>query len=257
MKSILGYTFIALISFVIGYFTYPTLNPLSVVENTNAVATESNKNLADETNDELVNFDKGPVVEGDENSKVLEDETIKVTSNSSSEALQQTSKTVSSINPPKQVTNNSMQTQALQEWGEQHNSELEILIATHMPTDIAPHMLEQVKLDNQFLSSPEIKQPLAQDNLWAYNKEQELKAYIARHELADKFELLNVSCKQLMCDVLGLEQEPQAWIKIFFSMFKNITNMMTPNESQGAKAINYVNGDGSTSIYFQLKFHPE
>ena len=115
-------------------------------------------------------------------------------------------------------------------------------------------MIDKVNTDNPFITNPEIKQDADYDDNWAYIIEQDLTTYINNHQLADQFKLLNVSCKQLMCDVLGTELESQGWIKIFFGMFKNIPGLLSPNESKNSKSLTYLNGDGTSTIYFQLEF---
>lgn len=148
------------------------------------------------------------------------------------------------------------QKEELKQWAAQHKSELNKLINTHVPNHIADNMFNMVVENNEFLTEPRIKQNPDIDNNWAYNTEQELTSYIKNHTEADKFDLISVSCKQLKCDVLGIEKEAQAWIKIFFSMFKNLPNVNPPDSSGDTTSFSFLNGDSTTSIYYQLKFNP-
>lgn len=160
----------------------------------------------------------------------------------------------SSIEPPSVSEENKEQMVELATWAEQHKNKINDLITAHAPDAVAEHMVKKVSEDNDFLSAPELKQDLEQDENWAYNTEQELKTYINNHQFAEQFQLLNLSCKQLTCDILGIEKAPQAWLQIFFSMFSNINNLLPPDETKPTRSVSYMNGDNTSTIYYQLQF---
>lgn len=122
-----------------------------------------------------------------------------------------------------------------------------------MSHETAEHMKLQISKDNEFLSQPPINQDPIEDENWAYNMEQQLKVLISQHELSDSFELLNLSCKQLMCDILGVEKDGNTWFKLYISILQAAPNAEFPDDNNATKSVQYMEGDIAV-VYSQIKF---
>lgn len=254
MRTSISYVIIAIIAFSLGYFTYPELNQNNSTDNQIATSpTESTEHKPKSITKQ--NTQTKAIVttsQQEQNTDVKPDNTTSGMAPTESDDQLAIIEDFPEENYEQQAT--KAEKGELVQWASEHKSELSELINAHVPSQIAENMFKQVSDGNEFLTAPEMKQPPELDSNWAYNMEQELTAYINNHTNADGFDLIKVSCKQLTCDVLGTEKENQAWIKIYFSMFKNVPNINPPNSSGSTKSLSYINGDGTSSIYFQLEF---
>ena len=115
-------------------------------------------------------------------------------------------------------------------------------------------MKSRIFEDNDFLTEPTIKQDPEDDMNWAYNMEEQLKLIISQHELSDSFELVNLTCKQLMCDIFGVEKTSNTWIKLYVSLLQNAPNIELPNGQNDPKSVVYME-DGVAVVYAQLRFN--
>lgn len=258
MKTPLSYFAIALISFAAGYLVNPILNS----DNHITTKTPSNKSKleveqATVQQQEQMNSNSSTVTTANHSTKGNLDSVTTVESKSSTGSK---AELIDLIETPPENTAAKLVTPAqireLREWASKHKAELNDLINTHVPNHIAEDMLNMVTNNNEFLTQPAVKQDPAVDSNWAFNTEQELRSYIENHPESTNFDLISVSCKQLKCDVLGIEKQAQSWIKIFFSMFKNLPNVNPPDSSGDTNSFSFLNGDDTTSIYYQLKFKP-
>jgi len=143
--------------------------------------------------------------------------------------------------------------QELQQWSASHTDDLNELITGHMSGLAAKHLQSKILENNMLLSEPPIKQDSANDLNWSYDMEQHLRDVIGELASDGQLELLNLSCKQLVCDVLGLEQEPHAWLKIYINILHSVPNVVRSNDSSGFSPISYLDGDVQV-LYAQIRF---
>ncbi|MCP4413717.1 MAG: hypothetical protein GY808_14245 [Gammaproteobacteria bacterium] len=97
--------------------------------------------------------------------------------------------------------------QELQKWSVDHTEQLLKLIETNLPDFVAKEMKKQITINNNFLDNPELRQEPIEDSNWAFLMEQYLNDFISTHELSDDFELINLTCKQLTCGILGINHD--------------------------------------------------
>ena len=258
LKTLLSYLTVALLGFGVGYLTHPLIN----TSNDLTTKTLSNKpqrkyeqpssQLRAQTKSNNSTAVVAKSKAGDSLIKAnVEKTTSSATANEDPIAIIQIipeNTAAQSITPE--------QTAELRAWANNHKAELNELINTHLPNHIAQNMIDMIGQNNAFLTQPAVKQDPAIDANWAVSTEEELRSYIENHPESSHFDLISVSCKQLKCDVLGIEKEAQAWIKIFFSMFKNLPNVNPPDSSGDTNSFSFLNGDDTTSVYYQLKFKP-
>ncbi len=144
----------------------------------------------------------------------------------------------------------------LSDWASEHRSKVSDLIEAHASPQLSGYMVEKMKEANSFVSQPELKQPLAEDEGWAFNMEQELRQFIASHETTESFELLNLSCKQLVCDILGRDSGGHSWQKLYIAILTKVPTVELPNPNiNPPKMLNYLDGD-IAMIYAQIRFKP-
>lgn len=252
MKGLLIKSIIAVVFFVLGYVFYPTINS---VQNEGAIESEIKAQSLiknDAKRDVLQTFEplasnKLPTVK---KVQVPEAKNAKVEINLLTIEEQTTSLNVQEELEEIDETGVSIQEELVQ-WSAEHKKQIEQLIEANMQNESAEHMKAQISNGNDFLSKPPIMQDLIEDELWAYNMEQQLRLLIAQHELSYGFNLLNLSCRQLMCDIFGIEKESNTWIKLYFSLLQNAPNAEFPDANSGLKSIQYMQNDTSSQIRFK------
>jgi len=248
MKSLSINTLIAIVCFTLGYVFYPVVNESNVeleptlvnkkevednfqiVKTQKSVSTTKSEILAASNLEVLPNVEEGNTQIDTEGEQVqttdkenILDETVI--------ALQK----------------------ELKEWSVDHKDRIDELVTANMSSETSEHMKSKISQDNDFLSEPPIEQDSTEDDTWAYNMEQQLKLLIDQHELSDKFELLNLSCKQLMCDILGIEKEGSTWMKLYFSLLKNAPMVNFPDGNNAPKSVMYMDNNVAV-VYSQIKF---
>jgi len=248
MKNLFINTVIAIVCFTLGYAFYPSINEAKI-ETT----------LSNKVNTENIVIDDTAVV------KVP---TIKVNSDASNDLAMSVSAKEESVeldeaNVDEQVnlvvkekiTDESVifVQKELEEWSVAHKDQINELVTAHMSSENAEHMKLQISKNNEFLTQPPIKQDPIEDDNWAYNMEQQLKLLISQHELSDKFQLLNLSCKQLMCDIFGVEKEGNTWFKLYVSLLQNAPKVEFPDGNNDPKSVVYMENDVAV-VYSQIRF---
>ncbi|GGD79556.1 hypothetical protein [Lacimicrobium alkaliphilum] len=249
MKNLLMNTTVAIAFFIFGYIFYPMINEVNV--ETELMGGE-NKVREDFTIVESENL-VGPVKanQGDLNDVEVsggsEKETVELDGYNGREAVDfDEEETVED----KELV--SFQNE-LKEWAAVHKARVSDLITAYMSSGSAEHMKLQIMDGNEFLTQPPIEQDVVEDESWAYNMEELLDILISKHELSDKFQLLNLSCKQLMCDILGVEKEAGVWFKLYVSLLQNAPGIEFPDGNNDPKSVAYMENDVAV-IYSQLKF---
>ena len=252
MKNLLINTIVAIVCFTLGYTLYPSINDTKFETTlTNKVNTH-NSGREDKS---VVKLPKlAPKIKtnsGNSNPPEL------------SESTQEKNIEINKANEDEQV--NLLEKEEiidetvlvlqkeLEEWSVEHKDRINELVTSIMSSESSEHMKSQISQENDFLSEPSIEQDAAEDDNWAYNMEQHLKVLIAQHELSDKFELVNLSCKQLMCDILGIEKEGGSWCKLYISLLQNAPMAEFPNGNDDPKSVVYMEGDVAV-VYDQIRF---
>ncbi|GLX84502.1 hypothetical protein tloyanaT_07540 [Thalassotalea loyana] len=251
MNNFVKLLLIALFGAAAGYQLYPIVNATSLDSSQHGTTEQSENHkkaqttVSESANNQLAHANKAP-------------SSVEKMSNESQSAKAQS--TDLAISPQNQnsgeelLTEDSYAVQELQQWSIEHKEKLNQMIDSNMPSSISSSMKSSISRNNQMLNDMPLQQDHAVDADWAYLMEQDIRAYIAQHELSPSFDLLNVSCKQLTCDVMGIENEAGIWFQIYrgFYSFKNIK---FPNE--GSKPVNVSRMDnGITYIYAQIMFKP-
>jgi hypothetical protein len=251
MKNLITNIIIAIVCFTLGYMFYPSINETNI----NPILTnEKNSDENIQSNSETVKQQK--IV-----TESINDRTITNTPEQLANIVEETE--VDEINTTPQVSseikdkakdegNIVFQTE-LEEWSAVHKEQINELISAHMSGETAEHMKLQILKDNEFLSKPPINQDPIEDENWAYNMEQQLKLLISQHELSDSFELLNLSCKQLLCDILGVEKDGNTWFKLYINLLQTAPNAEFPDGNNDPKSVQYMEGDIAV-IYSQIRF---
>lgn len=150
-----------------------------------------------------------------------------------------------------QLTNEEL---VLNEWAKEHSTKLKELIDANSSSELSSHMFAKIKEGTPFVNQPELKQDVIDDDVWAYNMTQELRMFIENHQDAANFELLNVSCKQLMCDILGKDIGGNSWIKIYIDALTQLPNAEFPSsDTESPMSLTYLDGNDNI-VYAQVKF---
>ncbi len=113
--------------------------------------------------------------------------------------------------------------------------------------------LDIISQDNPMLSKRDPQYQAAEDESWAYVMERDIQSAIAQHENADSFVVHNITCKQRLCDVLGLELAEGIWMKIYISLIQALPNVVPPNSNSGLRQVRF-SEPGGNLIYGQLAF---
>lgn len=252
MKSLFINTIIAIVCFTFGYMFYPSINDAKVETTlTNKVNIDNNVEndlIIEKVQKTVPKFKKDTVVANN----------VEMSANTNEENLEfdkvNVGEEVNTIVKEKVSDDPALVVQKeLKEWSAVHKEQINELVTAHLSNETAEHMKLQISKDNDFLSQPPIKQDPIEDDNWAYNMEQQLKVLISQHELSESFELLNLSCKQLMCDIFGVEKEDRAWFKLYVNLLQNVPNIEMPDGNNDPKSVVYRENDVAV-VYSQIRF---
>lgn len=144
--------------------------------------------------------------------------------------------------------------ETLIDWSVNHKNKLHQIFDENMPQSISSSMKSSLVNNNTMLNDPTVEQDTIEDDNWAFLMEQDIRAHITQHDLSAGFDILNISCKQLICDIVGIERQANSWLPIYrgFYSFPNIRF-----RSEGKKPKNIVRTDqGIQYIYAQIIFKP-
>jgi len=251
MKNLFTNIIIAIVCFTLGYVFYPTINGTKIEPIlTNKISTDEN------IKDDSATAKVQRTVSELNNEKTISNNSEQLTSvvDDFEVDIVNTSTQVSSVKKDKVIDEAVIFVQKeLEEWSVVHKEQINELISAHMSSETAEHMKLQISKDNEFLSQPPINQDPIEDENWAYNMEQQLKVLISQHELSESFELLNLSCKQLMCDILGVEKDGNTWFKLYISLLQTTLNAEFPDGNNDPKSVKYMEGDVAV-VYSQIRF---
>jgi len=252
MKNLFSNIVVAAVCLSSGYLLYPVLNENNEeLELVNELNTNNEQQLSQTKTDT-------PQLVAQSDKKVVETKNNPVITN-----IEKDDKVLvaeKDINVPEPAQNDEVVNdsrivlqQELKEWTMEHKERIDELITANMSSSVSEGMKAQVIKDNDFLTKPELKQDSTEDENWSYNMEQEINRIIAEQALGDKFELLNISCKQLTCDILGVEKEGNTWFKLYVNILKNAPMAEFPNGENAPKSLVYMD-NGKSLIYSQIRF---
>jgi len=249
MKNLFINAIVAIVCFTLGYGFYPSINDTEIVTALSDKVDIENDDTAVVKAQELV-----PTIKV--NSDLSNDLVTSANAKEENVALDEVN-IDEEVNPvvKEQITDETVivAQKELEEWSVAHKDQINELVTAHMTSENAEHMKLQISKDNEFLTQPPIKQDPIEDDNWAYNMEQQLKLLISQHELSDKFQLLNLSCKQLMCDIFGVEKEGNTWFKLYVSLLQNAPKVEFPDGNNDPKSVVYMENNVAV-VYSQIRF---
>ncbi|MCU4677293.1 hypothetical protein N7931_16845 [Catenovulum sp. 2E275] len=141
----------------------------------------------------------------------------------------------------------------IKQWAKNHIDDLEQIMDDNFPENIAENMKAGILENNDFLNDTELQQQAELDENWAYLMEQDIRSLIAQDQNSDGFQLLQVTCKQLVCDILGIETQPYSWNKIMSGLFRGLSNIRFETDSSKIRNLSWFQDDISYT-YAQLLF---
>lgn len=246
MNSNLKTLLILIVAFGLGYITYPLVNPKEqqkVVYNTTNNATKQAQSNNSFTSASNSNSDQNEL----HSDSGQTSQTVKHTSEQSKERKSIAKEVVQVEN-----SNNENQHKELKHWVVEHKSNLEQLVSTHFPDDIVDHFQLKVDENNLMFNEPDIKQDEQKDENWAYIKEQDIRAIYEQQKSLNGVELINVTCKQLACDMLGTAEGIGKWMKAYTALY-SLPDVLFPDDSPKPVHVSFTKEDKSYS-YSQIFF---
>lgn len=247
MNSNLKTSVTLITAFGLGYVTYPLINP--------SIQQEANNKI---------------VAEASEQAQSDNAFTLATTSNSGQNKLpnesfqpaqmvnQPSEQSAESNSTSKEVVqmesdNNRYQQKELTQWVVEHKSNLEQLVKSHFPDDIVDNFQIKIDENNAVFNEPEMKQDEQKDENWAYIKEQDIRAIYEQQKSLLDVELINVTCKQLACDMLGTAKGISEWMKAYTALY-SLPDVLFPDDSPTkAVHVSFTKEDKSYS-YSQIFF---
>ncbi|SNY49520.1 hypothetical protein SAMN06297280_1446 [Arsukibacterium tuosuense] len=133
-------------------------------------------------------------------------------------------------------------------WSEDYKKELFLIVDENMPQHSADFMKLQINKNSSHINNNELKQDPAIDENWAYIMEQDIRSLINQHQLKAEFDILSVTCKQLSCEILGIEYTAQSWQKIYVSLLTALPNVVFPDV--GGAAPTFSINEGARDLVF-------
>ncbi|WP_018277934.1 hypothetical protein WKI13_09190 [Teredinibacter turnerae] len=137
-------------------------------------------------------------------------------------------------------------------WTDDRAREVEAII-NNIAKDysVREHMLEKIKSESQFLNPRDAEQDPYDDEIWAYEKKQELANIIYSQPGSSSLEISSITCKQLLCEVIGKERD-NAWLPILRQILIQAKNIdYKNNNSEKTFGVLY-RGDESDSYFYKI-----
>ncbi len=260
MKNTLSILFIL----IIGYCLYPLLNSTE----TNASANNSKLTITTKAN-KLVSPPPFPPAKKSEHiSQPVNNmqDILNAQPNSSSDSSEQSNNspmtTLDNINLNAQQTKflphlepeeYERQTQNFVKWSDDHKNELDTVIDSYLSGDAADYFKTSILKSNDLYENQTIEQDETDDEIWSYLMEQDINALIMQHEHNNAIDLITVTCKQLICEIILIENQPGFWWEIYKSLRMQLPNVQRPTE--GNRPRNITNSQSDIKfLYSQIKF---
>jgi hypothetical protein len=142
--------------------------------------------------------------------------------------------------------------QELNDWAESHKKILYDLIESKLPEKAASNLKKLILIQNQSIEPRTVYQDAVLDEAWAYQMEQTLNDLIMQYEPSYGTEIVNITCKQLICEVLGINHaEPT--LLVLQTTIRNhplLINILDSVQTRMSSTIE----NNRFYVYFQLTF---
>ena len=139
-------------------------------------------------------------------------------------------------------------------WKEEHKETVSTAIANIAPEHLAESMLKMVLENSEFLNQMENNLSEAENEVWAYEAEYELQSMLMTHPKSADLEISNITCKQLMCELVVKSWDSDSWHDINAHTFRNLSGLIPPQQSETNLRSLQFREDGSIYIYKVLEF---
>lgn len=150
------------------------------------------------------------------------------------------------FNPSESITTISEQgakSELLVAWSKEYENELFGIVENNMSTRTADFMKLQLTKNSFLLNNHELKQDAGEDDNWAYLMEDNIRSAIEQHELKPDFDILSIKCKQLSCEIMGIERAVNTWQTIYVSLFSVLPSAIFPDINDGPTSYSIKEGD--------------
>lgn len=142
----------------------------------------------------------------------------------------------------------------IRQWISGHQTHIQNTLSNIMPDEISEEMKTNIFEKSLFLENMEKTEGDASDENWGYEKTQELWGIIAHHPLSAEYEVASITCKQLMCEVIGLVYNTDSWMEIHVAIFQNATNIIPGWPNDGRPPNISFRSDGKVYMYTTYGF---
>ena len=137
----------------------------------------------------------------------------------------------------------------LRQWSEAHKTEVGEVIAKMASESTAESMTQKIYEGSQFLSEMEETLDQSSNEFWAYQAKAELETLIYSHPLAHDVEIVSLSCKQLMCELIAVVNNLDSWFQIDFHIRNNVRRI---NNELPALNLFHRDPESSASYYYNI-----
>lgn len=142
------------------------------------------------------------------------------------------------------------------EWARAHTQDLYDSLNGWASEETAWGMRNAIGKDSVFVQPREKAMDEVTDIDWSMRKQQELAAIIQRNDRAADFELLSLTCKQFMCEIVGSTHSIDVWRGVYRDILIQASNMVMPTIDE-SDMIGLFNDDGTQRVYALCRFLSE
>lgn len=128
-------------------------------------------------------------------------------------------------------------------WSKEYEKQLFDIVENNMSTHTADFMKLQLTKNSFLLNNRQLKQDSEEDANWAYLMEDNIRSAIEQHELKPDFDILSIKCKQLSCEIMGIERAVNTWHNIYVSLLSELPNAIFPDINDGSSSYSIKEGD--------------
>lgn len=139
------------------------------------------------------------------------------------------------------------------EWARTHAQNLYDTFDRWASKETAWGMRDAVGKNSAFIRPREKVMDDATDENWALVKQQELRDIMQANSRASEFELVSLTCKQLMCEIVGSTRSIDVWRGIFRDLLVQAKNIAPSNDEEG-DMVGLFNDDGIRRVYTLCRF---
>lgn len=150
-----------------------------------------------------------------------------------------------------------LDTPEFREWKGKQITETLDVISSEMSDDAKEFMGNLIQNKSEFYKERQNKHPETNDDdSWSYNAQKELYSLIESHPLSADYRVLKISCKELMCEVIGEVYNQSSWEEIHFGILTNATNIIPPWDKSSQKlTVTHYKQEGARFAYVLYEYH--